>query len=87
MRQHHAVEQRLLAAPHEDSGEVLHVDVFNRFGIVLDVDPAEFGPREALGHREEARPIGDASVAPLGAKAGDQIFAIRLHAWPILFMP
>jgi len=77
----------LAAAPHQDGREVVDVDVFRLLGVVLDVDPAELGAREALGHRQEAGAVGDAGVAPGGAKAGDQKFAIRLHAWPILFTP
>ena len=45
------------------------------------------GARKALGHGDEARPVGDAGIAPRGAQAGDQIFALRLHSWPILFTP
>src|SRR5688572_26643707 len=67
VRQHHAFEQRLAAALHQDGRKVLHLDVFGRLGVVLDIDPAEFGAREALGHGEEARAVGDAGVAPLGA--------------------
>ena len=85
VRQHHALEQRLFAAAHEDRGEILHLDVLERLGVVLDVDPAEVRARKALGHGEEAGAVGDAGVAPRGAKAGHQKFAIRLHAWPILF--
>src|SRR5687767_14332660 len=84
VRQHHAVEQRLVAAAHQDGGEVFDVDVLDCFGVVLDVDPAELRAREALGHRHEPRAVGDAGIAPRGAKAGDEKFAIRLHAWPIL---
>src|SRR5688572_31640106 len=87
MRQHHALEQGLAAAAHQDRREVLDVDLLHRLGFVLDIDPAKLGAREAPGHGEKARPVGDAGVAPGGAKAGHQIFAIRLHAWPILFMP
>src|SRR6185503_11601499 len=84
VRQHHAVEERLAAAAHEDGRKVLDVDVLDGFGVVLDVDPAEFRARETLGHRQEPGTVGDAGIAPRGAKAGDEKFAIRLHAWPIL---
>ena len=86
VRQHHALEQGLSAAAHQDGGEVLDVDVLGGLGVVLDIDPAEFGARKAPGHGEKARAVGDAGIAPGGAKAGDEKFAIRLHAWPILCM-
>src|SRR5688572_29572985 len=86
VRKHHAFEQRVAAALHQDGRKVLDLDVFGRLGVVLDIDPAELGAREAFGHGEEARAVVDAGVAPLGAKAGHQEFAIRLHAWPILCM-
>src|SRR5918992_5655252 len=64
VRQHHAVEQRLFAAAHEDRREVLDLDVLHRLGVLLDVDPAELRARKALGHAEEAGAVGDAGVAP-----------------------
>ena len=86
VRQHHALEQRVAAAAHEDGREVLHLDVLDRLGFVLDVDPAKLGARKTARHLQKAGLIGLAGVAPGGAQAGDEKFAIRLHAWPILCM-
>src|SRR5687767_730760 len=86
VRQHHALEQGLASAAHEDGRKVLDLDVLDRLGFILDVHPAELGARKAARHLEEPRLIGLAGVAPGGAQAGDEKFAIRLHAWPILCM-
>ena len=68
-RQLRPVEQHLLAARDADGGEVLHLQVADLVGLVLDIDPAELGLREFPGEREEAGPVVDAGVAPFGAKA------------------
>src|SRR5207253_3672522 len=68
-RKLHAVKQHLVAARHSDGGEILHLELADFIGLVLDVDPAEFRAGELLAEREEAGAVFDAGVAPLGAKA------------------
>src|SRR4051812_22665795 len=70
-RQLHAVEQHLAIARDADRREVLHLEVADLVGLVLDVDPAEMHPRKLFAEREKARPVFHAGVAPLGAKAGN----------------
>ena len=73
MGEHHAEEELLLSALHLDGGKVLHL---GRIGVLLDIHPAEFRLREALGERQEPGPVGLAGIAPFGAEAGDD----GLHA-------
>jgi len=68
------MEQHLLAACDPDGGEVLHLQVAHRLGIVLDVQPCELGLRKLPGERLEARSVIDAGIAPKGAQAGDAVF-------------
>src|SRR5688572_23941233 len=67
------MEEHFVTARDADRREVLHLQVADLVGVVLDVEPAEFGAREALRQREEARAVLDAGVAPLGAQAGNGI--------------
>jgi hypothetical protein len=81
-----AVEEHAAALFHQDGGKVLHLQVADLLGVVLDVEPAELGLRELRGQREEAFLVGDAAVAPKRAKAGHAEFvhaAIRLPPCPI----
>ena len=69
MGRQRAVEQDLLAARHAEGGEVLHLEVADFVGLVLDVEPAEPRAGEFLRQREEARPVFVAGIAPLRAQA------------------
>ena len=72
-RQLRTVKQQLLftslAARHADRREILHLEIADLVGLVLDVDPAELRPGKFFRQREKSRPVFDAGIAPLGAKA------------------
>ena len=63
-----AVKEHLAVARHPDGGKVLHLQVADLVGLVLDVDPAELRCREFLRQREESRPVFGAGVAPRRSK-------------------
>jgi len=62
-----------------DRREILDLALAHFLGVVLDVEPAELGLREAPREGEEARAVLPADVAPLGAQAGDGEFRVA-HA-------
>src|SRR5882672_6722809 len=51
-RQLRAVEQHLIASRHADRREVVHLEVADFLGLVLDIDPAELGGGEFLRQLE-----------------------------------
>ena len=68
-RQLRAVKQDFVVPRDADGGEVLHFQLADLVGLVLDVDPAELGLREFPGEREEPGAVVDTGIAPLRAKA------------------
>ena len=67
VREQHAFEQRLVAAPHEDV-EVPRPRCPRPPPRRPRCRPSGTRRAEALGHGEEARAVGDAGVAPRGAR-------------------
>jgi hypothetical protein len=64
------VEQHLVVACHPDGRKVLHVrKLAELIRLVFYIHPAEFHIRKLLAQGEKARPLLDARIAPLGAKA------------------
>ena len=73
LRRHRAEEARAAGVGDEQGREVLDVEVAERVGVVLDVDPGEVGVgAELRRQRGEGRAVFAARAAPLGAQARDQ---------------
>ena len=72
LRQTDAEEHRYVSAKHGKRGEILHVDVANQRGFILDVEPDEPGIAVRGGETIERRSKPTAGVAPRRAQDDDR---------------